>query len=129
MDNSAYEALMIGVNTFIFIVALTAGIMLMDKINDLVEFTKQETSVASAGSLIETYGETAERTFTGAEVYALYGQAKNGELPTGMKITVNLSGSKVNITNYGTRGLKYLNSIFVLEKATENNFVFRLKTN
>ena len=129
MDNSAHEALMIGVNTFIFIVALTAGIMLMGKINDLVEFTKQETSAPSAGSLIETYGETVERTFTGAEVYALYGQAKKGELPTGMKITVNISGSTYSIDKYGSKGLSYLSKIFVLEKATANNFVFRLKTN
>lgn len=127
MNDSAFEALMIGVNTFIFIIALTSGILLMGKINDLVEYTKKEVASNSNGALIENEGEIASRSFLGTEVYALYGQAKRGELESGVEIKVNLNGVKQKIEDYGGIGLVYLSDTFLLQITDENKFVFVLQ--
>lgn len=128
MNDSLFEALMVGVNTFIFIIALTAGITLMGQINEMVEYTQLETSSASTGSLIESYGDTAERTYTGAEIYALYGQYKQDDLPEDITIKVKTNGAAYNISEHIKKdGLKYLSKTFVLDKVTPTEFLFVMK--
>ena len=128
MENSAYEALIIGLNVFVFAVALTAGMALMTRINEMVEYTKINIESHVGGNLVKEYGNEQERTFTGAEVLSYYGQKVNGKLE-GVTIKVRAGGAESDILTYGKNsGMGYLNKIFILECRGENNYLFRLKT-
>ena len=124
MNDSLQQAIMIGVNTLILVIALTVGITLMSSINDLVEYTKKPLGTAGGGSLVESFGETDERTFSGAEVYALYGQYLNGQLQEDIVIEVGTG----NISEYGLNyGQNYLNRTFEMIYKGSNKFLFKLK--
>ena len=72
MEQSAFEALMIGVYVFIFIAALTAGVLLMSNIIDMVNFANQQAIVGMNGTLAETVGVVDERLYTGAQLVTYY---------------------------------------------------------
>lgn len=128
MENSAYEALIIALNTFVFAVALTAGMVLMNSINEMVEYTKINIESEVGGNLIKEYGNEQERTFTGAEVLSYYGQKVNGKLE-GVTIKVRAGGAETDIKTFGEgAGMGYLNKTFILECRGANNYLFRLKT-
>ena len=129
MSSSLQEALMLGIYTLIFITALTAGIMLMANINDMVDYVKQLTFSTSSGNLMEEYGDTQERTFKGTEIYSFYGQYKEGNLKEDLVINVVLEGEeKCNLEEFSELGISYLDEIFTLRYIGENNLLFELKT-
>ena len=72
MEHSAYEAIMIGVNVFVFIAALSAGILLMSSIIDMVNFANEQAVVGMNGSLAESVGVVTERVYTGAQMLSYY---------------------------------------------------------
>ena len=72
MEQSAFEAVMIGVNVFIFIAALSAGIVLMSNITDLVEFANEQAIVGMNGTIAETVGVVNERIYTGSQILNYY---------------------------------------------------------
>ena len=57
MEQNAYEALFIGVNVFIFIIALTAGIMLMTTLFNMINYANNAAIVGMKGSLAEGVGK------------------------------------------------------------------------
>jgi hypothetical protein len=127
VDDSTYQALILGLNTFVFVIALTAAMSLMSTINRMVEYTKQSADTEVGGNLVEQYGDETIRTFTGAEVYAFYGQKLNGTLGD-VNITVKTATSELDILNFGEgNGWGYLSETFVLKCKGENRFVFELQ--
>ena len=68
MEQSAFEAVMIGVNVFVFIMALTAGVLLMSNIIDMVNFANDQAIIGMNGTLAENVGEVTERTYTGVQM-------------------------------------------------------------
>lgn len=95
MEQSAFEAVMIGVNVFIFIAALSAGMVLMSNITDLVEFANEQAIVGMNGTIAETVGVVNERIYTGSQILNYYrNEVEAEELPIGQpneKFYVKLS--------------------------------------
>ncbi len=124
MENSAYDAVIIAVNTLIFMVAVSIGMLLMTTVNRMVEYTKQIADSEIGGNLIQEFGDIQKRTYTGAEVYAVYGQALKGEL-TGYTIRVRSGGSTSDIKTYGSQyGMAQLNATFVLDCTGTKSYTF-----
>lgn len=127
MENSAYEALILGLNVFIFMLAVSAGMVLMTTINQMIDYTREVGEAEVGGNLVKEYGEQQEREFTGAEVYALYGQELKGELE-GYTIKVNAGGATQSLKNYGkTIGLSNLNKIFIMTSNGANSYTLKIK--
>ena len=126
MENST-EAIMIGVNVIVFIIAVSAAMTLMQSVNGMVEVARVSIEQNAGGSLMQKYGNTEERTFSGAEVYALYGQQLEGE--NGDKtILVKKDGSTYTLEQFiSLYGTNYLSETFVLFNEKENEFVLELK--
>ena len=80
MNDSLYEALRTGINAMIFVVAMTAGLMLMGSVNDLTEQSKDVVHSLEQGSLVNSYGDIQERTFTGAELVAIKSMKIDGKI-------------------------------------------------
>lgn len=72
MEQSAFEAVMTGVNVFVFIVALSAGILLMSSVIDMVNFANDRAIVGMNGTLAENVGVVNERVYTGAQMLNYY---------------------------------------------------------
>ena len=72
MEQSTFEALRVGVSAFVFIAALTAGILLMSSILDLVNFANEQAIVGMNGSLAETVGIVTERVYSGRQILTYY---------------------------------------------------------
>ncbi len=68
MEQSASEAIMIGIYVFIFAIALSAGVTLMTSILDMVEIMNEPYIVGMNGTLAESIGEDHERLYTGPEI-------------------------------------------------------------
>ena len=79
MEKSAIEALIIAMNTVIFVVALGVGMTLMRNVNKMVEITREVRDSVISGNLAESYSGITERTITGAQLYSLYRQYNAGE--------------------------------------------------
>lgn len=127
MENSAYEALILGLNVAIFMVAVSVGMLLMTTINEMIDYTREIGEAEIGGNLMKEYGEQQEREFTGAEVYALYGQALKGELE-GYTIRVNAGGTTVSLRDYGTTiGLSNLNQTFIMISNGLNSYTLKKK--
>ncbi len=124
MENSAYDAVIIAVNTLVFMVAVSVGMLLMTTVNRMVEYTREIAESEIGGNLIQEFGDLQERTYTGAEVYAVYGQALKGELE-GYTIRVRSGGSISDIKIYGSQyGMAQLNSTFILDCTGAKNYTF-----
>ncbi|MBQ8044292.1 MAG: hypothetical protein IJ272_09160 [Clostridia bacterium] len=72
MEQSAFEAVMTGVNVFVFIIALSAGILLMSNVIDMVNFANERAIVGMNGTLAENVGIVDERIYTGAQMLTYY---------------------------------------------------------
>lgn len=72
MEQSAFEAIMIGVNVFVFIIALTAGILLMGSVIDMVNYANENAIVGMNGSLAEEVGVVNERIYSGKDLLTYY---------------------------------------------------------
>jgi len=74
MEQSAFEALTIGVSVFVFIVALTAGVLLMSNVIDMVNYANEQAIVGMNGTLAESVGVVTERIYTGSQMLTYYRQ-------------------------------------------------------
>ncbi len=144
MEQSAFEAIMIGVNVFVFIIALTAGILLMGNVINMVNYANENAIVGMNGSLAETVGVVNERVYTGEDLLTYYRkymseeyEDENGEIlnksnyvyfvklsNTGTEQTLKSYIEKENVTNY-------INEKFTLSYKgnidTKEVYVFNLK--
>lgn len=71
MEQSAFEAVITGVNSFIFALSLTFGIMLMTNVLGMVN-AANDTTMASEGSLIDSMGIVEERIIKGSDLLTYY---------------------------------------------------------
>ena len=135
MEQSAFEALMIGVYVFIFIAALTAGVLLMSNIIDMVNFANQQAIVGMNGTLAETVGVVDERLYTGAQLVTYYRKqiertAQEKELQYNFKVKLSENGQENSLQDFIQSGSvsSYLNEKFVLrykgKQAGKDLYVF-----
>lgn len=135
MEQSAFEAIMIGVNVFIFVVALTAGVLLMTNVLDMVEYANQNAITGMNGSIAETVGSVHERTYTGEQVLSYYGKVVGSTNHSKYDFKVRLSnvGSEGTLKSYieNQSIYNYMDDEFELQyKGVINNketYVFVLK--
>lgn len=77
MEQSAFEAVIIGVNVFVFIIALSAGVLLATNLLDMVDYANQNAIVGMNGSLAQSIGVVHERTYTGDQLLAYYRRVRD----------------------------------------------------
>lgn len=77
MEQSAFEAVMIGVNVFVFIIALTVAVLLMTNLLDMVDYANNQAVVGMNGTVAESVGVVTERTYTGEQLLTYYRRVKN----------------------------------------------------
>ena len=70
MESSGEQALLIGVNVFILIIALTCAIMLMVTVLNMSNAANTVIKTTTSSSLMTLYGGTNERIYTGEQVIA-----------------------------------------------------------
>lgn len=138
MEQSAYEALMIGVYVFVFIIALTASILLMSNVMDMVNYANNRASVGMNGTLAETVGIVDERIYTGAQLLTYYREEKERQelekQELKYKFNVSDGNGETSLANYveTTSINNYLNEKFILkykEKQSEKDVYVFVKHN
>lgn len=134
MEQSAFEALMIGVNVFVFIIALTAAVLLMSNVIDMVNFANEQAIVGMNGTLAETVGVVTERTYTGVQMLSYYNETiKDEEFKYNFKVKLSKNGQEKSIKDFIKTEVitNYLNKEFTLEykgvKNKKDTYVFSLK--
>ncbi len=123
MEQSAFEALMIGVNVFVFIIALSAGILLMTSVIDMVNFANENAITGMNGTIAQNVGVVNERIYTGAQMLTYYRKQvqkldnENNQLSYEFKVRLSELGQEYELENYiQTENLNnYLNKEFILE--------------
>ena len=116
MEQSAFEAIIIGVNVFVFIVALTSGILLMSNILDMVNFANDQAIVGMNGTLAESVGEVTERTYTGAQLLKYYEKTLDGDKSSYIfRVKLDKLGQEYAIASFIKNISQYLNEKFELE--------------
>ena len=80
MENSAYEALMIGVYVFVFIIALTSSIALMTNILDMADYANKVVVSGTGETIEENENIVYERLYSGEQVLAYYGRMKEDKM-------------------------------------------------
>lgn len=71
MESSGEQALILGVNLFILIIALTCAIMLMVAVLNMSNAANTVIKTTTDTSLMTLYGGTSERVYTGEQLYAI----------------------------------------------------------
>lgn len=126
MENGT-QAIMIGVNAVIFMVAVSAAMLLMQSVNGMVESARTAIEQNAGGSLMQEYSENRERTLSGTEVYALYGQQSEGENKE-KTILVRTNVKTYTLEEFVDEfGTDYLSETFTLINENENEFILELK--
>ena len=134
MEQSAFEALILGVSVFIFIIALSAAVLLMSNVLDMVNFANEQATVGMNGTLAETVGIVNERTYTASQLLSFYEKALNNKLNAlDFKVRLSDTGQEKTIASFVSTDLtQYLNREFVLEYkgkiGNKDTYVFSLKT-
>lgn len=134
MEQSAFEAVMIGVNAFVFIVALSAGILLMSNVIDMVNFANERAIVGMNGTIAESVGVVEDRIYTGAQMLTYYReqieqqekyeQIEGQELDYEFKVKLSEIGEESKLAEFVQKESlnKYYNRQFILQyKGKENN--------
>jgi len=139
MEQSAFEAVMTGVNVFVFIIALSAGILLMSSVIDMVNFANERAIVGMNGTLAENVGVVNERIYTGGEMLTYYREQlerqETGKQEQNYSFNVKLSelGNEEPLARYieGATLKNYLNEQFTLQYkgkiGDKHIYVFYLK--
>ena len=133
MEQSAFEAVMIGVNVFVFIIALTAGILLMTNVLNMVDYANRNAIVGMNGTLAESVGTVFERKYTGTELLTYYRKSLEGNNNIVYYVRQSEGGNKLTIekfvkdtNNFST----YNNKEFLLEylgkEGNKDAYVFSL---
>ena len=123
MEQSAFEAVMTGVNVFVFMIALTASILLMSNVMDMVNYANENAIVGMNGSLAESIGVVNERIYTGRQMLTYF--RKQVEIQTLNKdqteylfsVKLDETGAERELSQFiNSEALKnYLNEKFVLQ--------------
>lgn len=71
MESSSEQALIIGVNVFILIIALTCAIMLMTTVLNMSNAANTVIKTTTGSTLMTLYGGTNDRVYTGEQVLAV----------------------------------------------------------
>lgn len=133
MEQTAFESIIIGVNVFIFIMALTAGIMLMSNIIDMVNFANDQAIVGMNGSLAESIGVVTDRTYTGTQMLRYYREIIENNTQDELQVSKSQYEYVVKLSQLGVEKKieefvkinnvsNYLNDKFKLQyKGFENN--------
>lgn len=74
MEQSAFDAAMIGVYVFVFIIALTAAIALMSNVLDMANYANENAKIGMNGSIAQNIGVVSQRIYTGEQLLAFYGR-------------------------------------------------------
>lgn len=136
MEQSAFEALTLGVTVFIFVIALTAGIMLMSNVLDMVNYANEQAVVGMNGTLAQSVGEVTQRTYTGMQIVTYYREElqtleqnkKESEYVFYVKLSGETEGTIISKFINNNQLGKYLNKEFILEYnglvANKHQYVF-----
>lgn len=82
MDEATQQAIQIGVNITIFIVALSLSLLLLMGVRDVADVASEYNAALPTGSRVVSVGEKKRRTISGFEItsyYANYMTVINGE--------------------------------------------------
>ena len=139
MEQSAFEALMVGVNVFIFVAALSAGILLMSSLIDMVNFANEQAIVGMNGTLAESVGVVTERIYTGSQMLNYYKKNIESEdtvsTPSDyiFKVKLQQTGHEKLLKDYieSESIINYINKEFILNYKGKDQdkyvYVFSLK--
>lgn len=107
MESSGEQALIIGVNVFILVIALTCAIMLMTTVLNMSNAANTVIKTTTDSSLMTLYGGTNERVYTGSQVLAIIEgyRASNSNMQDKYYITIN--GAETTISNEDMLKAKY----------------------
>ena len=133
MENSAFEALMIGVNVFVFIIALSAAVILMSNVINMVNYANENAIRGMNGSLAESVGVVHNRIYSGEQVLAYYG---NLEKYNNYNFAIKLSelGNAIPLKSYieSESIYNYIDEQFELQYRgvvdSKESFVFIIKS-
>ena len=112
MENTTYEAVMIGVSVFVFIIALSAGVILMTSILNMVEYANQTAIKGMNGTIAESIGEVETRIYTGEQVLAYYNKNSQKYLLT---IKLSKDGDEKKLSNVINQKSDYIKKQFELQ--------------
>lgn len=101
MEESASEALVIGVNVFVFIIALTASILLMTNVLNMVNFANESAVKGMSGTLADSVGVVEDRLVSGSDLITYYRRYK---LTTNTDIESENYGKTNSDTEYLVKG-------------------------
>lgn len=106
MENSAYEALITGVNVTIFIVATTIGIMLFTTVLDLSDLANKDVIKATTGSIMIDGQQVEKRIVTGTELLAYYTNYEKNKaaMQNAKDILKVIDGTTQNLSEYIENG-------------------------
>ena len=130
MEQNAYEALFLGVNVFVFIIALTAGILLMTSLMNMVNYANENAVVGMNGSLAESVGIVNERIYTGSELITYYNnfvesickaKEKNEDITTRYYVRTSKTGQEQRIDKYITG--QYVNCTDIANDDIEGQYI------
>lgn len=126
MEHSAFEALIIGVNVTIFIIALSAAILLMSNTLDMVDFANESAIQGMNGTIAESVGETKEQIYTGSQLLTYYRKIKNEEIEElnyDIKIITSEYLTPENLSTFieNNNLSVYINKEFILEYREKTN--------
>ena len=125
MEQSAFEAVMTGVNVFILVLALTAGVALMVNVIQMVDYANIAASVGMNGTIAEEIGIVDERTYTASQVLSIYNNSEKN-LNKGLNITVKINNTTNTLKGYVENGILKLNwnKTYLLNCINETTYQF-----
>lgn len=113
MDESAQQAVQLGVNVTIFIVALSISISLLLGVRDVAEKALEYDASIPTGSRVVSVGETKKRTINGDELLSYYTRYMNEQA----KVTTS---GKYIITIENKSGSSKITQNTAMKKNNEN---------
>lgn len=97
MEANAERALEIGVNVFIFIIALTSAMMLLSNVLNISEAANDIIKDTSNSTLLELYGDTEERIYQGDEVIAVINEYLSETAQVNKDVILKLTNSDTEV--------------------------------
>lgn len=101
MESSAERALEIGLNVFVFIIALTCSLLLMTNVLKISELASTIIKDTGNSTLMELYGETNERIYSGNEMFAIISEyiSDTNNIKSKIILRLNSNGVEKDIIN------------------------------
>lgn len=118
MESSSEQALLIGVNVFILIIALTCAIMLMVTVLNISNAANTVIKTTTSSSLMTLYGGTNERIYTGEQVIATIEEYNSPTTNMADRMVLKLKVGNKETTidkNYGSYDKDTLNAKYHLK--------------